>query len=189
MSRSLEPIDRPRTLAVPIDRSRDHVLGPIDAPITLLEYGDYECPDCGRAYPLLKELQKRFENKLLFVFRHYPQFTIHRHASTAAQAAEAAAAQGKFWKMHDLLYGDQSHLERTDLTHHALRLGLDPYAFDAALGNGVYEKRVEEDFLGGKNSGVRGTPTLFINERRHLGDITLEALSAAIEQSQISNGA
>ena len=169
-------------LAVPIDHAKDHLLGPPDAPITLVEYGDYECPSCGRAYPLLKELQKHFENKLLFVFRHFPLNTVHRHASIAAQAAEAAAAQGKFWPMHDRLYGDQANLELSDLTLHALRLGLDPYKFESALSTGTHEKHVEADYRGGQNSGVSGTPTLFINGVRYEGTLNVDALTAAIEQ-------
>lgn len=178
--------DPPATLAVPIDLGRDHFLGPRDGAVTLLEYGDYECPDCGRAYPLLKALQERFANRLTFVFRHFPLLTVHRHASIAAQAAEAAAAQGKFWPMHDMLYSDQNHLDLVDLTHHALRLGLELYRFDAALGDGTFERRVEEDFTSGQNSGVTGTPTLFINDQRYSGPIDFESLCTAIDTAQQS---
>ena len=173
--------ERPSRLAVPLDRAKDHVLGPIDAPVSLLEYGDYECPDCGRAYPLLKELTLRLGGRLLFAFRHFPQYTIHHHASIAAQAAEAAGAQGKFWPMHDLLYENQDRLDTMDLTHHAAKLGLELYKFDAALAGETYRRRVEDDYTSGQRSGVRGTPTLFINERRYEGPVEIEALAAAID--------
>lgn len=168
-------------LTVPVDLSRDHCLGKPDAPVTLLEYGDYECPDCGRAYPHLKALQNRFPDQLLFVFRHFPQFSIHHHASTAAQAAEVAALQNKFWPMHDLLYLNQDRLDIPDLTHYALRIGLEVYQFESALSAGAGMRRVEEDFRGGETSGVRGTPTLFINALRYTGEVDLESLAEAIE--------
>jgi protein-disulfide isomerase len=170
------------TLAVAIDLARDHVLGSRDAPVTLLEYGDYECPDCGAAYPLLRELQARFPRQLLFVFRHFPLFTIHQHASQAAQAVEEAAVQGKFWPMHDLLYTNQKHLDLSDLTHLALRLGLEIYQFEAALSSGIHRRRVEEDYQGGLRSGVHKTPTLFINGNLYDGPITVEALGAEIQR-------
>jgi NhaA family Na+:H+ antiporter len=175
---------RPMQLAVPLDLARDHTLGPKDSPVSLLEYGDYECPDCGRAYPLLKELTARLEGRLLFAFRHFPQYTIHHHASMAAQAAEAAGAQGKFWPMHDLLYQNQDRLDPPDLTHHALKLGLEVYKFDSALAIGVYLRRVEDDYAGGERSGVRGTPTLFINEKRYEGPVEIESLATAIEAAR-----
>lgn len=174
----IEP--RPTTLAAPVDLEKDHVLGDAAAPLHLVEYGDYECPDCGRAYPMLKELQQRFGNQLLFVFRHFPLYTIHHHASIAAQAAEAAGAQGQFWKMHDLLYEHQDSLVPLDLEHHAIKLGLDVYAFNAALSTGRFIRRVESDFDSGRHSGVRGTPTLFINGLRYSGAIAVDAISAAL---------
>ncbi len=170
-------------LTTPVLRTRDHVLGPDEAPITLLEYGDYECPDCGRAYPMLKQLQSRFPNRLAFAFRHFPLFTVHRHASVAAQAAEAAGAQGKFWPMHDLLYQHQDSLEVPDFTHHALKLGLELYRFEAALSTQAFLHRVEEDFSSGQASGVRGTPTLFINDIPYEGEVELGAIASAIESA------
>jgi protein-disulfide isomerase len=178
-----EKTPRPTQLAVPVDPARDHLLGAPNAPVTVLEYGDYECPDCGRAYPLLKKLQARYPNKVLFVFRHFPLFTVHQHASMAAQAAEAAAAQKKFWEMHNLLYEHQVELANTDLTHHALKLGLELYRFDAALGDGTYRRRVEEDYASGQRSGVTATPTLFINGAKYEGPMELEALSKAIDNA------
>jgi protein-disulfide isomerase len=170
-------------LAIPVDPARDHILGPLDAPITLLEYGDYECPDCGRAYPMLKQLTARFGDRLRFVFRHFPLYTIHSHASMAAQAAEAAAAQGKFWPMHDLLYQHQAALDTPDLTHYALRLGLEVYKFEQTLDAGLFRRRVEQDYDSGRQSGVRGTPTLFINEQRYQGPIEVEAIAEAIRSA------
>lgn len=174
--------DGATSLSVPLDEQKDHFLGPADAPVTLLEYGDYECPDCGRAYPMLKILNERFAGKLRFAFRHFPQYTVHRHASSAAQAAEAAGAQGKFWPMHDLLYQNQQGLEPPDLTHYALRAGLEVYKFDSALSSGTYANRVEADYAGGVSSGVKGTPTLFINGCRYTGPMELGPLSATIQQ-------
>jgi len=167
-------------LAVPTNFSRDHFLGSATAPIVLLEYGDYECPDCGRAYPLLEELRTTLGDQLVFVFRHFPQYAVHTHASMAAQAAQAAGAQGKFWEMHNLLHRNQRNLETPDLTHYALQIGLEIYKFESALDGGAFAKRVEEDFSGGQRSGVRGTPTLFINDRRYHGAVELEALKAAL---------
>jgi Na+:H+ antiporter, NhaA family len=178
---SAVPEPRPVRLTVPIDTGRDHLVGPDDAPVTLLEYGDYECPDCGRAYPLLDELRRTCGDNLRFAFRHFPLFTVHRHASIAAQAAEAAAAQGKFWAMHDLLYLNQDRLELPDFTHYAVKIGLEVYRFDHALAAGTYLRRVQADFAGGTASGVRGTPTLFLNGVRYDGPVSLDALSAAID--------
>ena len=176
----------PSMLAVPVDLGRDHFTGPRDGAVTLVEYGDYECPGCGRAYPLIKQLQERFSNRLTFVFRHFPMFTVHRHASTAAQAAEAAAVQGKFWEMHDLLYSDQNRLEMNDFTFYALKLGLELYRFEAALGDGSFERRIEEDYRGGERSGVQGTPSLFINSERYAGPIDIDSLARAIESAHPS---
>src|SRR3954464_7721996 len=112
---------------------QDHALGPATAPITLLEFGDYECPDCGNAYPVIKRLIGEMGARLRFVFRNFPLSNVHPHASVAAQAAEAAAAQGKFWEMHDLLYENQKNLANMEMTRLALRLGLEPSRFDADL--------------------------------------------------------
>ncbi|MGC4033763.1 MAG: DsbA family protein [Tepidisphaeraceae bacterium] len=169
-------------LVVPLDPNRDHGLGSWDAPVKLLEYGDYECPDCRRAYPLLDSLRKQFGEKILFVFRHFPLFTVHRHASVAAQAAEAAGAQGKFWPMHDLLYLEQ-RLEPPDLTHYALKIGLEVYKFEGALASAAHLRKVQADYDGGQRSGVRGTPTLFINGSRYTGPVEEAALATAIAQA------
>jgi protein-disulfide isomerase len=171
---------RPTRLALPLEPARDHGLGDWAAPVCLIEYGDYECPDCRQAYPMLDALRTRFGPQLLFVFRHFPMFTVHRHASVAAQAAEAAGQQGKFWPMHDLLYLNQNRLEPPDLTYYAAKLGLEIYKFESSLADGIYRKRIETDYDGGVRSGVRGTPTLFINDVRYEGAVEIDALSAAI---------
>ena len=167
-------------LAVPVT-SRDHAQGPADAPVTLVEYGDYECPYCGRAYPVVKRIQKALGDRLRFVFRNFPLNTLHEHAGVAAQAAEAAGAQGKFWEMHDLLYEHQDDLAGADLVNYALKLGLEVYRFESDLAGEVYAKRVREDFRGGVRSGVNGTPTFFINGFRHNGGQDYESLMTAIQ--------
>ena len=167
-------------LTVPVTE-KDHAQGPADAPVTLVEYGDYECPYCGRAYPVVKELQRRMGERMRFVFRNFPLNTLHEHAGVAAQAAEAAAAQGKFWEMHDILYEHQQELD--DVQQYALRIGLEIYQFEADLSGEKYAKRVRDDFRGGVRSGVNGTPTFFINEVRYNGEHTVEAMLPALENA------
>src|SRR6186713_1842725 len=171
---------RPR-LSIPVSE-RDHAQGPSNAPLTLVEYGDYECPYCGRAYPIVKQLQGELGNKLRFVFRNFPLNTIHEHAGVAAQAAEAANAQGKFWEMHDLLYEYQDELAGIDLNRYALKLGLEIYRFEADLSGEVYARKVRDDFRGGIRSGVNGTPTFFINGLRYNGPLEYEALKTALDE-------
>ena len=178
--RQANPPPHPQRLAVPVNE-KDHAQGPADAPVTLVEYGDYECPYCGNAYPVVKRLLKEMEGRLRFVFRNFPLNTIHAHAGVAAQAAEAAAAQGKFWEMHDLLYEHQHDLADADLTNYALRLGLEPYRFSADLSGETYARRVSDDYRGGARSGVKGTPTFFINGARHDGPHDYESLKRALE--------
>jgi len=168
-------------LTLPVSEDRDHIQGPVDAPATLLEYGDYECPFCGAAYPIVKEVQSRLGDQLRFVFRNFPITTSHPHAELAAEAAEAAGAQGKFWEMHDLLYENQKHLEAADLHRYAEQLGLDVDRFDDELRRHVHADRVREDFMSGVRSGVNGTPTFFIDGERHDGSYDLASLVAAIE--------
>jgi protein-disulfide isomerase len=168
-------------LTLPVSEDRDHIQGPADAPTTLLEYGDYECPFCGAAYPIVKEVQSRLGDQLRFVFRNFPITTSHPHAELAAEAAEAADAQGKFWEMHDLLYESQQHLEQADLHRYAEQLGLDVDRFDDELTRHVHAERVREDFMSGVRSGVNGTPTFYVNGVRHDGDYQLETLLAALE--------
>jgi len=149
---------------------RDHALGTADAPVTLVEYGDFECPFCGRAYPELKRVLRQLKGKVRFVFRHFPLSDEHPHAQHAAEVAEAAAAQGKFWEMHDLLYQRQGALADDDLVRYAHELGL-----DAA--------RVREDVVSGTQSGVSGTPRFFINGRRHEEPGDAKTLAAALRRT------
>jgi protein-disulfide isomerase len=160
---------------------RDHQQGPETAPVTLVEYGDYECPYCGEAYPIVKEIQLRLGERLRFVFRNFPLTQAHPHAEHAAEAAEAAAEQGKFWQMHDTLFEHQQALDDAHLVHYALALDLEKETFVREMTEHVYSNRVREDFLSGVRSGVNGTPTFFINGVRHDESYALETLLAAIE--------
>ena len=159
----------------------DHVSGPDDAPVTLVEYGDYECPYCGEAYPLLKAVQQALGEKLRFVFRNFPLAEMHPHAVHAAELAEAAAAAGKFWEAHDLLYENQDALSDQDLARYAHVLGLPPTAFGEAV-SGHYDAKIESDFSGGVRSGVNGTPSLFINGERYDGPRDYDTLVAVLTQ-------
>ena len=161
---------------------RDHIQGPANAPVTLVEYGDFECPHCGRAYPIVKEIRRSMSEDLRFVYRHLPLTRMHLHAEHAAEMSEAAAHHGKFWPMHDLLFENQDALEDVDLVGYAGSLGLDPDWAAAALAEGRFEPRVREDFSSGVRSGVNGTPTFFINGQRYDGplDLLLETLRQAL---------
>ena len=169
-------------LSAPVGE-RDHVRGNRDAPITLLEYGDYECPYCGRSHPMVEQIRRRLGNRLRFVFRHFPQNSVHPHASQAAQAAEAAGAQGKFWEMHDTLFAHQQDLASQDIHRHALRLGLEIYKFEADLSSERFAPRVRADVESGAKSGVTRTPTIFINSVRYDGERELEPLFTAVESA------
>jgi protein-disulfide isomerase len=166
-------------LTIPVTE-KDHIQGPPDAPVTLVEYGDYECPYCGRAYPIVKRLRGELGDRLRFVFRNFPLNTVHEHAGVAAQAAEAADSQGKFWEMHDLLYENQDDLANSDLTRYALKLGLEIYKFEAEMSGEVHARRVRDDFRGGLRSGVNGTPTFFLNGCRYDGPLEYEPLKQAV---------
>ncbi len=159
---------------------RDHIQGLPDAPIQLLEYGDFECPFCGRAYPLVKEIQEELGESLCFAFRHFPMTTTHPHAEHAAEAAEAAGVQGRFWEMHDLLFENQNALEDEDLARHATVLGLDAERLIAEVLAEIHRPRVREDFRSGVRNGVNGTPTFFINGERYDGQHTLEEMLASL---------
>jgi len=148
---------------------RDHIAGPDDAPVTLVEYGDYECPYCGMAHPVVKRAQKELGKQLRFVFRNFPLSEAHPHAQIAAQAAEAAGAQGKFWEMHDMIFEHQDALEVKDLLGYTTSLGLDAKQIARDLEAGTYVKRVRDDFRSGVKSGVNGTPTFFVNGVRYDG--------------------
>jgi protein-disulfide isomerase len=170
-------------LTVPVSEERDHVQGPVDAPATLVEYGDYECPYCGAAYPIVKEVQARLGERLRFVFRNFPITTSHPHAEQAAEAAEAAASQDRFWEMHDVLYENQKRLRDPDLRDYAEQLGLDLEKFDQDLAEHVHAARVREDFMSGVRSGVNGTPTFYINGARYDDSYEADSLLAALERA------
>ena len=160
---------------------RDHALGAADARVTLVEYGDFECPFCGRAYPELKQVLRRLKGKIRFVFRHFPLSAEHPHAQHAAEVAEAAAAQGKFWEMHDLLYQRQAALADEDLVRYARELGLDAERERRELL--AHAARVREDVVSGAESGVSGTPRFFINGRRHEEPGDVKTLAAALRRA------
>jgi protein-disulfide isomerase len=167
-------------LKVPVSDS-DHVLGPHAAPVTLVEYGDYECPHCGHAHPIIKRLLKHYGDRLRFVFRNFPLTQIHPMAEPAAEAAEFAAAHGKFWQMHDGIYENQDELSPELLSELAEKLGLPEGELMEALDNHAYLEKVRADFSGGVRSGVNGTPTFFINGNRHEGSWEYEDLVAVID--------
>ncbi|MGC1853605.1 MAG: Na+/H+ antiporter NhaA [Solirubrobacterales bacterium] len=166
-------------LAVPVDPDRDHIRGPVEAPVTVVEYGDSECPYCGRAESVLRELLADFGD-VRYVWRHLPLSDVHPHAQLAAEAAEAAAAQRAFWEMHDLLLDHQGDLTPRDLLTYAEQLGLDLDRFRDDLQRHVHAPRVEEDVDSADISGVTGTPTFFVNEKRHDGAYDIDTLSAAV---------
>ncbi len=166
-------------LAVPVDPERDHIRGPSEAAVTVVEYGDFECPYCGRAEPVVRELLTDFAD-VRYVWRHLPLSDVHPNAQLAAEAAEAAANQDAFWEMHDLLLDHQGDLQPRDLLAYAEQLGLDLERFRDDLSEQAGASRVEEDVDSADRSGVTGTPTFFINERRHDGAYDVETLSAAV---------
>jgi protein-disulfide isomerase len=170
-------------LTVPISEDSDHIQGPADAPLTLVEYGDYECPYCGQAYPIVKQLQEQLGDRLRFVFRNFPITTSHPHSEQAAEAAEAANGQGRFWEMHDYLYEHQQHLEDADLHAYAEQLGLDLDRFDRELADHTYAERVRKDFMSGVRSGVNGTPSFYVNGIRHDASYDYETLLSALERA------
>jgi len=171
---------------MPVDEDRDHIQGPADAAVTLVQYGDYECPYCGEAYPILKEVQARMGERLRFVFRNFPITTSHPHAERAAEAAETAAAQGRFWEMHDLLYENQKRLRDEDLHAYAEQLGLDVELFDKEMADQAHVERVHEDFMSGVRSGVNGTPTFYVNGVRHDDSWDTDTLLEALERAASS---
>jgi protein-disulfide isomerase len=173
-----EQLEHPRlTVDVGAD---DHVRGPASAPLTLVEYGDYECPYCGAAYPIVKEVERILGGDLRSVFRNFPLSDIHPHAFQAAEAAESAAAQGGFWEMHARLFENQKRLRTKDLLSHARALGLDVERIEADLDARAYEERVRHDIRSGLRSGVNGTPTFFVNGVRHNGSYDVETLLDAL---------
>jgi protein-disulfide isomerase len=171
-------------LAVDIDPERDHIRGPEDAPVTLVEYGDYECPYCGQAEVVIRELLDSFGDDLRYVWRNLPLNDVHEHAQMAAEAAEAAAAQGKFWEMHDKLLDHQGELQPDDLGRYAEEIGLDMDRFWDDLHNRRHAARVAEDVASADASGVVGTPTFFINGKRHQGAYDVQTLTDAVRRAR-----
>ena len=176
------------TLSPPVDPARDHVRGSSRPVVTLVEYGDFQCPYCGDAYPVVQELLDRFSSRRLGISKRLPErgrpgqgvSDLHPRARAAAQAAEAAAAQGRFWEMHDRLFEHQRELADSDLAAHAAAVGLDVGRFERELRDGVYLDRVDDDFRSGARSGVPSTPRFFVNGVIHLGSPTLPELQEAI---------
>jgi protein-disulfide isomerase len=173
-------MDSAQRLLLPI-RPIDHAHGRDDAPYALVEYGDYECPDCGRLYGLLRDLQSDIASRLRVVFRHYPLSGIHHHAQQAAEAAEAAGAQGKFWEMHTLLFERQAALDTKDLIRYAGELKLDVQRFRNELKDQTYRDYVRADFIAGVQNGVYRTPGLFLNGVRYDDDWGKESLQSLLK--------
>jgi len=170
------------TLKVPVT-AEDHAQGPESADVTLVEYGDYECPHCGHAYRVVQQVQKRFGKRLRFVFRNFPLNEMHPNAEAAAEVAEFAGAQGKFWEMHDRLFENQERLGEALFLDLGEELKLSTIALRQALEQGTFEARVRADFKGGVRSGVNGTPTFVINGHRHDGSFDFETLVSAIHEA------
>ena len=165
---------------------RDHASGSHDAPVTLLEYGNFECIDCGRAYPVIKEVKKLLGDNLRFVFRHFPVVRTHPHSLRAAEAAEAAGAQGKFWEMHDQLFRHQQALEDPDLLRYARRIGLDGERFSRDMSENTFLKQIEIDYNRSLfDEHVTGTPTFYINQVAYTGAQDIESLMSAIKEADI----
>ena len=174
----------------PAVNETDHTTGTENAPVTLVEYGDYQCPHCGHAYPIIKQIQEELGDKLNFVFRNFPLSEMHPQAFMAALATEAAAKQNAYWPMHDIIFEHQQRLHSADLLKYATTLGLNEETFIADMQDEALKQKVEGDFESGIMSGVNGTPTFFINGSRFNGgvddDILLDALKAAIAHSHHS---
>jgi protein-disulfide isomerase len=159
----------------------DHTLGPDHAPVVVVEYGDFECPSCKQAAPAVKLLLERFEEQVRFAYRHFPLADVHPHALLAAEAAECAGAQGKFWQMHELLFANQEHLKLKHLHGYAEQIGLDMTRYTAEMDDHVYLQRVREHIDSGLRSGVRGTPGFFVNGRIHDVSFGIRSLFDAVE--------
>jgi protein-disulfide isomerase len=167
-------------LTIPVSK-RDHIQGPLNAPMNLVEYGDYECPFCANAHSIVKAVQKHLGDKLCFAYRNFPLANAHPHAEHAAEAAEAAGAQGNFWGMQDLLFENQDALEDYDLAEYASELNLDVPRLIREVEAGTHARRVKEDFMSGVRSGVNGTPSFFINGTRYDGGLGLDGLLSVLK--------
>ncbi len=166
-------------LVVPVS-AHDHIRGPANAPLTLVQYADFQCPHCAAAYPEVAAIANELSDSLRLVLRHFPLSQVHPQAQRAAEAAEAAAGHGRFWEMASLLYENQEELDDHSLGRYARKAGLDLKRFRKELSSGVHAARVRADYLGGIRSGVNGTPTFFINGKRYEGPFKSEALVAAL---------
>jgi protein-disulfide isomerase len=165
---------------------RDHIQGRTDAPAALLEYGDFECPACGMVYPIVKAVQQQLGERLCFAFRHFPLTNVHPHAEHAAEASEAAGAQGRFWEMHDILFENQEALDDESLVTYADALGLDAERVLREVLSEKYRAQIRDDFKTGVRSGVNGTPTFFINGQRYDGARDFASLLAAVSEAPIT---
>jgi protein-disulfide isomerase len=175
----MNPQNHAASLAVPPE-PHDHSLGALHPRVTLIEYGDFECPSCKVAVSTPKLLLERFPNKIRFIFRHFPLESAHPHALLAAQAAEAAGAQGQFWAMHDLLFQNQAHLKDRDLQRYASELGLDMTRYSAEMGDQIYLQTVREHAEGGRRSHIRATPTFFLDGVVQDISFGMQSLHAAV---------
>jgi protein-disulfide isomerase len=175
--------ERINKLTLPIKVDYDHIQGPISAPINIVEYGDYECPYTGMAYPIVKELRRRLGDSICFVFRNFPLNEIHPHAQHAAEAAEAAGGQDKFWQMHDHLFEHQNELEDGHLLEYAKIVGLDTERFKKEISEHVYVPVINKSLKNGIKSGVEGTPTFFLNGVRYEDSWELETLFETIRSA------
>jgi formate-nitrite transporter family protein len=173
------------TLSPPVSE-RDHVVGPADARVTLVEYGDFERPHCGALYPIIQAARKAFGGNLRFGFRHFPLRSSHPHALAAAKAAEAAGEQGRFWEMHDRLYQRQTELGDADLERHARELGLDVDRFRRSLADRAHEVRIREDLASAAHSGAQGTPSIFINGELYEGPLERDEIFAALARAAVT---
>ena len=172
-------------LTMLVSESRDHIQGPAIAPVTLLEYGDFECPYCAQTYIIIKEAQERLGSNLRFVFRNFPVTKVRPHAYETALAAEAAGAQGKFWEMYDYLFRHGQRVTNDSLRQSAAKLGLDIARFDRDFFDHRYSSHIDEDIESAKSSGVNSTPTFFINEDRYNGPWDLDSLLSALDDESV----
>ena len=181
--RKADSQDSSPRLTLPISETRDHITGTSRAKVTLLEYGDYQCPYCGEAYPIVKKIQEKYGDRLRFVFRNFPLTEMHPRAEFGAEMAEASGAQGKFWEMHDYLYENQASLNNADffLKFAKAKLALDSEKIGREVSKLTYSPRIREDFLSGVRSGVNGTPSFFFNDHRHDGSYEFKSLTNAID--------
>jgi protein-disulfide isomerase len=183
MTTNNETDSKSKKLTVPVNIGSDHIRGSINAPITIVEYGDYECPYTGMAYPIIKELMKQFGEQIYFVFRNFPLNDIHPHAQHAAEAAEAAAAQDKFWQMHDYLFEHQKALDDRHLLDYAQKVGLDVDRFRSEMSGHIYAPLVNISLKSGIDSGVGGTPTFFINGQHYEDSYDFDTLTSFLKKS------